>query len=108
MKFADDINPSPAVTTEKDWNTLRKELDESVDRRKRNDMQFNSRNTKLCTQQKFLLILVKWGEEEASLDGQKEEKILHELTTQKQERVHSELISVWKRQRERCTMQPEL
>lgn len=50
MKFADDINPRPAVTTEeKDWNTLWKELDESADRRKRNDMQFNSRNTKLCT-----------------------------------------------------------
>lgn len=86
MKFADDINPRPAVTTEeKDWNTLWKELDESADRRKRNDMQFNSRNTKLCTQQKFLLIPVKWGEEEASPDGQKKEKILHELITQKQE-----------------------
>lgn len=49
MKFADDINLRPAVTTEKDRNALRKELDESVDRRKRNDMQFNSRNTELCT-----------------------------------------------------------
>lgn len=49
MKFADDINLRPAVTTEKDWNTLWKELDESADSRKRNDMQFSSRETKLCT-----------------------------------------------------------
>jgi len=49
MKFADDINPRPAVKTEKDWNTLWKELDESADGKKRNDMQLDSRNTKLCT-----------------------------------------------------------
>lgn len=32
MKFADDINPRPAVTTDKDWNTSWKGLDESAER----------------------------------------------------------------------------
>lgn len=50
MKFAYDINLRPAVTTEKDQNTLWNELDESVKSRKRNYMQFKSSNTKLCTE----------------------------------------------------------
>lgn len=32
MKFADDINLRPGATTDNDWNTSWKELDESAER----------------------------------------------------------------------------
>lgn len=47
MKFADDMKPRPAVTTEKTGIPCGKNS-RNLRTAERNDMKFNGRNTKLC------------------------------------------------------------